>query len=682
MGRISKYTAVSAPADTDALPTVQAGVTKKVLLSVLKTFFRTMDQIPTPDSPAAGKNIIYPKSDNKLYILHSDGTEVEVGASAQAGEGLIGTPGAAGFAVGICPLANLPTGMTPLAGYNVVGDSNYGNYQLSDGSVMVFIPKFYYRIAHASNPTYAVHGVNSIDVKGIDTYADTAAANAAGYALHRAFIDGGVEQPGVFVDKYKCSKNVLGTGYVASSILNGLPLSSAAAHNPFSGCTGGADAYYSTIDLAHRRDGVNGAVNADSIFFCASIFIHAALAMLSLAHGQAAVSTANCAWYHATYNYPKGLNNNNLAAADADDNALTYVTDGYSNCGKTGSGSPFAKTTHNGQTCGVADLNGLMWEISIGATCIATSPAIEAMTAANPCKLTITAHGKATGDYAQVNAITQASWLNLKDKIYKLTKIDDNNFTLDGIDTSSYEASVAIAGMSRAAACVVTWVGHGLTGANNKVRFAAITQADWTALNGTEQTITVIDVDSFSIAVNTSGYAADYDAGTDPGTVTKGVYNAAVDAGTITKGVWYAAKEATAMKEFTNGNSVATDHWGATGAAAMMEIFVPVFETSGGGAFAQRMGSGANQVLSEALSGANRLLTGIGSPKDANGIDTTGTNLFGKDYWYQYIANELCLLHGGTWPDSTYAGVWHVAWSLSRTTSYGNVGFRAACYPD
>ena len=641
MARISKYPAVTVPADSDAFIVVQAGTTKKVAMSNVKAF-----------------------------IIES-----------QAGVGLIGTPGAAGFGVGICPLESLPSGFTPLPGHNVVGDSNYGNYQFSDGSVMVFIPKFYYRIAHASNPTYAVHGVNSIDIKGIDTYADTAAANAAGYALHRAFIDGGVERPGFFVDKYKCSKNALGTGYVASSILNGLPLSSAADHNPFSGCTGGANAYYSAIDLAHRRDGANGAVNAASRFFCTSIFIHAALAMLSLAHGQAAVSAVNCAWYHATYNYPKGLNNNNLAAADVDDNALTYVSDGYSNCGKTGSGSPFAKTTHNGQTCGVADLNGLLWEISIGVTCIATSPAIEAMTAANPCTLTITAHGKATGDYIQINAITQASWLNLISKIYKLTKVDDNSFTLDGINTSSYETSVAIAGMSRAAVCVVTWVGHELTGANNKVRFSGITQADWTALNGTEQTITVIDVDSFSIAVDTSGYAADYDAG-DPGTVTKGVYNAAVDAGTITKGVWYAAKEVVAMKIFTQGNSAATDHWGATGVAAMMDVFTPVFETASGGVLAQRMGSGSNQVLSEALSGANRLLTGMGSPKDANGIDTTGTNLFGKDYWYQYITNELCLIRGGYWLYSPYAGVWNVHWVDARGSSSYYVGFRAACYPD
>jgi len=609
------------------------------------------------------------------------------------GTNLIGTPAAAGFGVGVCPAANLPTGMTPLAGYNVLGDSNYGNYQFSDGSIMCYIPKFYYRIAHASNPTYAVHGVNSTDIKGIDTYVDTAAANAAGYALHRAFIDGGVEQVGFFVDKYKCSKNALGSGFVASSIQHGLPLSSAATHNFFSGLTGGADYYYSALDLAHRRDGVNGLVNAASIFFCASQFVRAALAMLALAHGQAATSTTHCAWYHATYNFPKGCNNNALSSADDAYNGSTnptgplWVTDGYDTgsgvytCGKTGSASPFAKSTHNGQTCGVADLNGLMWEISIGLTCIATSPAIEALSAANPCNVKVTGHGKVTSDYVQVNSITQANWSGLISKIYKLTKVDADNFTLDGINTSAYETSVAIEGLSRAAACVITWVGHGLSGANNKIRIAGITAAEWSALNAEHTVTSIVDENNITIAVNTSAFTDAYDAGTDPGTITKGVYNAAIDPGTVTIGKFYAAKHTTHMKDFTHDNTTATGHWGATGVAAMMDEFVPAFYTTSGGAFDKYFGSGSNQVLSEALSGANRLLTGLGLPKDASGFDGTGTNLFGKDRYYQYIINELCLIACARWHNTSGAGVWTAYWNDDRSDSLSYVGFRAACYP-
>jgi hypothetical protein len=517
---------------------------------------------------------------------------------------LIGEPGQLGYGVGICPAANLPTGMTGMAGYDVYGGDNWGNYQFTDGSIMCYIPKFYYRIASASNPTYGVHGVNSIDIKGIDTFASTAAANTGGYALHRAFTDGGAEKAGFFFDKYKCSKIANGAGYTAGSVKDGLPLSSAATHNPFSGLTGGADYYYSAIDLAHRRDGVDGAVNASSIFHCRSQFQGSALAMLSMAHGQAATSTTNCAWYHATYNYPKGCNNNALSDTNDVYNAGSnptgplWVTDGYDTCGKTGSASPFAKSTHNGQTCGVADLNGLIYEISIGLTSIVTSPAIGGMTRANPCEITVTAHGKSTGDYVQITSITQADWSGCKDKIWTLNKTGDNTFT---------------------------------------------------------------------IPFDSSGFGTAYDAGTDVGTVT------------ISK--FYVAKEATAMKTFTNGTAAATDHWGATGVAAMMDEFVPAFYTTGGGVFAKYFGSGSNQVLSEAISGANRLLTGLGLPKDASGFDGTGSDLFGKDHYYQYIVNDMCMRACSHWYPATNAGVWSVDWAYRRTSSHSYVGFRAACYP-
>lgn len=264
----------------------------------------------------------------------------------------IGTPGQQGFGVGICP--SLPVGFTAMAGTYDPASSNYGNYQYTDGSVMVWVPAFYYRIAHAENPTYAGHTVNSVDVKPSAAFADVAAANTAGYALHRAFYDGGTIKTGFFVDKYQASNN----GGIASSIKIGNPLSSAAAHNPFSGLTGApANAYHGAIVAAKTR-------GAD--FFCSSRFIFAAMALLSLAHAQASTSATHCAWYHATNNFPKGNNNN--ALKDANDAEVTYVSDGYPNCGKTGSANPFARTTHNGQNCGVADLNGNMFEITPGLT--------------------------------------------------------------------------------------------------------------------------------------------------------------------------------------------------------------------------------------------------------------------------------------------------------------------------
>ena len=506
----------------------------------------------------------------------------------------IGVAGGQGFGVGVCPQSILPAGMVPLPGCSIKGSDTYGNYRYRDGSICVFIPRFYYKITAGAG--------TAIDIKGTDTYATKAAANAAGYAMHRAFVDGGVDQQGFFVDKYENSKNAWGTGYIASSIKNGLPLSTASTHNPIAdltACTG--NYYYEAITAAHARDGVDGAVNATSNWAVQSRFQWAALAMLSLAHGQASVATTWNAWYDAVYNYPLGLNNNNLTNADVDVAGLVYTSDGFAgnNSGKAGSGVPFNKTTHNGQACGVADLNGNMYEINIGMTAIApAAAAIESMTQASPCVIGWTGHGMTTGDWVMILGITQADWSGAKDKMWQIT---------EGVDG-----------------------------------------------------------DHFTIAFDASGFGTVYDAGTDPGTITKGAF--------------YAANESTAMKTFTISNSGATDHWGATGVAALMTEFGMGFKDAG--AFGQRMGSGANQVLDEAVSGDGWILTGLGFPQDGDGVDPTGTNLFGKDYFYQYIRNELCVLSCGRWSDASGAGVWASFLDGHRAASSYRVGFRLCLYPE
>lgn len=334
----------------------------------------------------------------------------------------IGIQGAAGFGVGICPA--LPAGFVAMSGYDQVGTENYGNYQYADGSIMVWIPAFFYKYGTGSNGL----SVNIVDIKPESAFASVAAANTAGYALHRAFYDGGAVQRGVFVDKYKCSANA----GIASSIKNGIPLSSNATNTPWSAlvnatgtvaassasttlnftavtsgilavgqrvnaagvtagtyisamgtstggvgtvilsaamtATGGAattspgEFYYGAIAAAKTR-GTN--------FFSGSVFIRGALALLALAHAQASTSTTWCAWYHATNNFPKGCNNN--ALGDQNDAALLFVTSGYSTANKTGSANVLAKTTHNGQNCGVADVNGTLWEVCLGITSDATN---------------------------------------------------------------------------------------------------------------------------------------------------------------------------------------------------------------------------------------------------------------------------------------------------------------------
>lgn len=306
-------------------------------------------------TPEAGK---IPLSDGEGKIdinwLGADVAARIMTASPQIND--IGVPGTIGFGVGICPLEY--PGMLPLAGTFTKGDE-YGNYQYTDGSVMAWVPAYFYRYGHPDNPTYATYGVNSIHVLPRSAYPTVLAAAVAGYALHRAFYDDGVEQPGFFHDKYLCSNN----DGIASSIKNGKAITSHSSHYPFSGLTGSPSNNFAGAIAAAKTRGDD--------YFPSSSFLFDALAKLSLAHAQASTSSAACAWYDSTgvSNFPKGCNNN--ALGDANDSTVVYEPTGHEThdkAGKTGSGMPFAKTTHNGQACGIADLNGLLWEIVIGVT--------------------------------------------------------------------------------------------------------------------------------------------------------------------------------------------------------------------------------------------------------------------------------------------------------------------------
>ena len=278
-----------------------------------------------------------------------------VGAGGGAGTvNHIGVQGQQGFGVGIAP--ELPSGFAKLAGTDDPASGNYGNYQYSDGSVMVYVPAFFYKFGTGSNGL----AINAIDIKAFSHFDAVDTANAAGYALHRAFYNAGSIRGGFFIDKYLCSNN----GGIASSIKNGIALTSAirggVSATQFSSLTGSpTNALHGAIVAAKTR-GAN--------FFCKPMFMRAALALLANAHGQASTNTTFNAWYSSgATNFPKGNNNN--ALGDSNDAAIAYVADGTTGVtGRTGSANLFARTCHNGQACGVADLNGVVWEIEPGLT--------------------------------------------------------------------------------------------------------------------------------------------------------------------------------------------------------------------------------------------------------------------------------------------------------------------------
>ena len=494
----------------------------------------------------------------------------------------IGTPGAMGFGVGVCPA--LPAGYTALAGTTDPASANYGNYRYSDSSIVCWIPAFYFRLGHASNPTFAVHGANSISVKPLSGFPGESSANADGFYLHRAFINAGVVQPGFFRDKYDCSNN----GGIASSLPLAMPLVSAPGVGQvgFNVLTGApVNAYYGAIKAARTRG---------AKFFPESVFIADALTRLSEAHAQAATASTYCAWYDATSvkNYPKGCDNNALKSES--DLTLSFTSAGassYPNMALTGSGSTVAKTTHNGQACGVTDVAGNIYKINPGMTSISVAKTITGATQASPVVLTVVAHGMTTGYPVYIAGVGGMTQIN--DRIFKCTAVGVDQISLDGVDGTAFAA---------------------------------------------------------------------YTTG-----------------GSATTATYYTLKLAADIAVIGDGATLATDHWGAPGAAALFDAVSMEFATTyPNNAAAQRYGNGANAVFDMATANG-RALAMLGMPT-AGGVSPAGSNAMGLDYFYQVIVNQLCVISRGAWNSGSNAGVRNRNLPSSRTNASNYVGFASASY--
>ena len=241
-----------------------------------------------------------------------------------------------------------------MAGYDDRFSDNYGNYQATDGSIMCFIPAFCYRSGYDIAPTKERDGLNALEI----TY-DTSMEGRDGWVLHRAFWNGGQRICGFFIDKYLASKNSNNTSCI--SVKNGDPLTlcSNASYNGTSQLPDCNGYLYDAIVLGRKRG---------ARYCCVSLFAYSAIAMLSLAHSQACGegNTEYCAWND---NNPWCKGNNN-SLKDYYDSSVTYTaaSTNITDKGLTGSGTPFAKTTHNGQNCGVADINGCLYEVALGVT--------------------------------------------------------------------------------------------------------------------------------------------------------------------------------------------------------------------------------------------------------------------------------------------------------------------------
>ena len=281
-----------------------------------------------------------------------DNSELLMLLGGKKSKSTIGIAGQKGFGVGVYggdPADLTAMGLAPMEGCENPSSDNYGNYIHTNGSVMVFIPAFCYRIGNTSAPSYSRDEECALEIR------DASEGEGDGWVFHRAFIDGGVRKLGFFIDKYICS--------YAPNPINAM-VSVKNGDNVMLN-----DAVMTLTDISGTAvDAITLGRHRGEQYSCVTCFQWSAISMLSLAHGQAATSNQFCGWYDANHktNYPKG-NNNNGSLGDTDDPSVKWTAHGkVSYLGKTGSGSPFNKTTHNGQNCGVTDVNGSQHQVVIG----------------------------------------------------------------------------------------------------------------------------------------------------------------------------------------------------------------------------------------------------------------------------------------------------------------------------
>lgn len=297
-----------------------------------------------------------------------DNSELLMLLGGKKSKSAIGIAGQQGFGVGVYggdPADLTAMGLAPMEGCEDPTSDNYGNYIHTNGSIMCCIPAFCYRLGKATAPSYKRDVVDALEIKDatkFPQFSHDAVFSSPDFGddwiLHRAFVDGNKLKNAFFIDKYLCS-NVNGR---AASVKNADWLmcwddtTKTYFTKHISGTVGQA---YDAITLSRARG---------DYYSLVTCYQWSAISLLSLAHGQAATSADACAWYDEfhTTNFPKGATEE--YGRDFNDNSIKYTYHSYGNVfAKTGSGTPFNKTTHNGQASGVADVAGVCNQWTIGA---------------------------------------------------------------------------------------------------------------------------------------------------------------------------------------------------------------------------------------------------------------------------------------------------------------------------
>jgi len=313
----------------------------------------------------------------------------------------IGLAGLRGFGVGCCHPELLPDDIAELPGTTDRFSQNYGNYiHLPSASIVCFIPAHYIDIQAPGNTDAPSYGTKVV----------ISSTQSGNNVLAKAFRNGGSELAGVFVDKYQGS-NVKPDGSGVPNSSDGLPGTlpssggvfasrplhwpvsaiglSGTLRSPFSYCN--STVLNPAATTPSNNYGGSWAVcqSRGSEWYPTPIWLRIHLGYLALAHAQAlldgtgtpvANATANAAWMDVAPYAPKGNNNSGFdvnktslvfSRTDVGGNSSGWAGESaraFTGAARIGNLSAVEHTTHNGQLCGIVDVNGNQWDITPGLT--------------------------------------------------------------------------------------------------------------------------------------------------------------------------------------------------------------------------------------------------------------------------------------------------------------------------
>ncbi len=309
----------------------------------------------------------------------------------------IGVPGTSTFGVGLATQEVLESIKTPklknLPNTTVTNDFQYGLYAGEDTGysqdAFKCIPKFYFAYLQKDRDGTNLNDSeldallpyvevtkeqmkeaqrrsphNAIVIAPADAFADRNEAQQHGFILPRGFIDGGKEKPCFFIANTMVLDKSDDESFVMAQI-GSINFPTSGTNEELVRCSANTSYYYfnnlaAVLDFHVVRGGENYEWNV------VSIFAWSAICLISLAQGQYATSTNDCAWYDSSLqkNYPKGINNTNV---DTDDPTVRINT---SMGGARGDAfvdqSVYAKTTHNGSITGITHVNGWLYQPTVG----------------------------------------------------------------------------------------------------------------------------------------------------------------------------------------------------------------------------------------------------------------------------------------------------------------------------